>query len=223
MTTAVAAASGAGARLQERASRLVGRPLFWLLFIVIGLLIPIVNQLRHAPPPKLPVLGTLPDFQLVDQEGRGYGSSDLRGHVWAADFIFTRCPTVCPTLTAKMSKIQRRSRGIDQAFRLISFTVDPEYDTPEVLAAYARAHKVSPRLWHLLTGSLDGLRSTVVDGLKVAMGTPAKGADLESVFHGTHFVLVDTRMRIRGYYDSSAEDMEDRLLHDAAMLINRGD
>jgi protein SCO1/2 len=66
------------------------------------------------------------------------------------------------------------------------------------------------------------MKSTVEEGLKIAMGKPQGENDFASLFHGTHFVLVDRDLRIRGYYDSSAPDVEDRLLHDATMLINRG-
>jgi protein SCO1/2 len=201
---------------------LVVRPAFWVLVVGLGLAIPVVNQVRRAPPPALPVLGTLPDFRLTDQEGHPFGGAELRGRVWVAGFIFTRCPTICPAITARMARIQRRAGGIEQRFRLVSFTVDPAYDTPERLAAYARAHRASPRLWKMLTGPLDDVKRTVEDGLKIAMGTPQGEQDFASLFHGTHFVLVDADLRVRGYYDSSAPDTEDRLLRDATMLINRG-
>jgi protein SCO1 len=212
-----------GARVQRRAAALVGRPAFWLVVVAFGLLVPVANQVRRAPTPPLPVLGTLPDFRLVDQDGRAFGGAELKGYVWVAGFIFTRCPTICPAITARMEKIQRRARNIEQGFRLVSFSVDPSYDTPAVLAQYARQHRVSPRMWKLLTGPLDTMKGTVVDGLKIAMGDPVGENDFASLFHGTHFVLVDQQLRIRGYYDSSAPDVEDKLLHDATMLINRGD
>jgi protein SCO1/2 len=215
--------AGWGVRVQRRAAALVTRPAFWLFVVAFGLLVPIANQVRRAPTPPLPVLGTLPDFRLVDQEGRAFGGAELDGYVWVGGFIFTRCPTICPAITARMEKIQRRARGIEQGFRLVSFSVDPTYDTPAVLAAYARQHRVSPRMWKMLTGPLETMKGTVVDGLKIAMGEPQGEQDFASLFHGTHFVLVDQKRRIRGYYDSSAPDVEDRLLHDATMLINRGD
>jgi protein SCO1/2 len=77
-------------------------------------------------------------------------------------------------------------------------------------------------MWKMLTGSIDSMKGTVEQGLKIAMGAPAGDNDFASLFHGTHFVLVDSQLRIRGYYDSNAPDVEDRLLHDATMLINRG-
>jgi protein SCO1/2 len=205
-----------------RAAALVSRPIFWLAVVLFGLAVPILNQVRKKPPAPLPVLGTLPDFRLVDQAGQPFGGAELRGYVWVAGFIFTRCPTICPAITARMAKIQHRARGIEPGFRLVSFSVDPAYDTPARLDEFARRYKASPRMWKMLTGPLDSMKSTVEDGLKIAMGKPEGENDFASLFHGTHFVLVDQQSRIRGYYDSTAADVEDRLLHDATMLINRG-
>jgi protein SCO1/2 len=208
--------------VQRRAAALAGRPLFWVAIALLGLVVPILTQVRRPPEPVLPVLGSLPPFQLVADDSRPFGADDLRGRVWVAGFIFTRCPTICPAITARMAKIQHRARGIEPAFRLVSFSVDPTYDTPERLNAYARKAKASPRMWRFVTGELGAVKTVVEQGLKIAMGTPAGESDFASLFHGTHFVLVDQQLRIRGYYDSSARDVEDRLLHDATMLINRG-
>jgi len=213
----------AGPRPPGRVAALVSRPLFWVVVVLVGLAIPVLNQVLRAPPAPLPVLGTLPDFRLVDQQGQPFGGAELRGYVWVAGFIFTRCPTICPALTARMAKIQHRARGIENGFRLVSFSVDPAYDTPARLDEFARHYRASPRMWKMLTGPLDAMKSTVEDGLKIAMGKPQGENDFASLFHGTHFVLVDRDLRIRGYYDSAAPDTEDRLLHDATMLINRGD
>jgi protein SCO1/2 len=206
----------------SRLGRLFGHPLFWLFFVALGVSVPVATRVLAPPPPPLPTLGTLPPFALTDQDGRGFGSSELEGQVWLAGFIFTRCPTICPAITATMGRIQHRARGLEPAFHLVSFSVDPAYDTPPRLAAFAAAHKASPRMWTFLTGSLEAIKTTVVDGLKIAIGAPEGDQDFASVFHGTHFVLVDQQRRIRGYYDSSSPDVVDRVLHDAAMLVNRG-
>lgn len=213
----------AGDGATSRLAGLVSRPLFWVAVVLFGLAVPIVNQVRRKPPAPLPVLGTLPDFRLVDQDGRAFGGAELRGYVWVAGFIFTRCPTICPAITTRMATIQKRARGIENGFRLVSFSVDPGHDTPERLTDFGRRYKASPRMWKFLTGSIDGMKATVEEGLKIAIGPPVGENDFASLFHGTHFVLVDRDLRIRGYYDSNAADVEDRLLHDATMLINRGD
>jgi protein SCO1/2 len=217
-----AALAAAGARLQSRVSRLVGRPGFWTFVILFGAAFPIVSAAVRPATPPLPVLGTLDGFALTDEQGRAFGSEDLRGKVWVASFFFSRCPTICPDLMAKIVKLQKRARGIAPAFRLVSFSVDPEHDRPDVLAAWARRFAASPRIWKFVTGPLDDIKHTVEGGLKMAMGSPQGEQDFASIFHGTHFVLIDREMRIRGYYDSGDEDVADRVLHDATMLINRG-
>jgi protein SCO1/2 len=222
VTIPLPADAGLGARLQRRAAALVGRPAFWLLAVVFGLTVPIANQVLRKTPPALPVLGTLPDFRLTDQDGRPFGGDELRGYVWVAGFIFTRCPTICPAITTRMARVQHRARGIENGFRLVSFSVDPAYDTPARLSEFGRRYKASPRMWKFLTGPLDQMKATVEGGLKIAMGEPVGEQDFASLFHGTHFVLVDQQARIRGYYDSSAPDVEEKVLHDATMLINRG-
>jgi protein SCO1/2 len=203
--------------------RFAGSALFWGMIVAVGLAVPIATRVWRAAPPPLPVLGTLPPFTLVDQEGRPTGLRDLNGYVWVASFIFTRCPTICPAIVSTLGRVQHRARGIEHGFRLVSFSVDPQYDTPERLAAYARQHRASPRMWKFLTGPLGTMQQTVVGGLKIAMGEMEGQQDFASSMHGTHFVLIDQQGRIRGYYDSSNVDVVDRLLADAAMLINRGD
>ena len=134
---------------------------------------PVVWSLRTALPPAPPVLGVVPPFALTDETGRRFGSEDLAGRAWVASFIFTRCPTVCPRITGRMARIQDRARSLEPALRLVSISVDPEYDTPPRLAEYARSHGASPRMWKFLTGPADAVRATVERGLRVSMG----GAD----------------------------------------------
>jgi protein SCO1/2 len=211
-----------------RASRWVrwaGSPALWLGIVAMGVAVPVVTRIRNPAPPPLPVLSELPAFSLIDQDGQRFGKTELAGKVWLAGFIFTRCPTICPAITATMGRIQHRARGIENDFRLISFSVDPGFDTPPVLTAFAAKHHASPRMWRFLTGPLGQVRDTVVDGLKIAMGEGAVTGeqDFASIMHGTHFVLVDQRGRVRGYYNSTDADVVDRVLADATMLINRGD
>jgi protein SCO1/2 len=173
--------------------------------------------LRPEPRPALPVLGAVPAFELVDQGGRRVRDSDLRAHVWAAGFIFTRCPTICPVITGKMRAVQAATADLGPAFRLVSFSVDPEYDTPAVLAAYAKEVGAAADRWTFLTGPYDALKAAVVEGFKVLMekdpGDPA------NVLHGSHVVLVDGAGRIRGYYDAADADCEERVARDARALV----
>jgi len=158
-----------------------------------------------------PVLAEVPVFTLVDQDGEGYGAEDLRGKPWIASFIFTRCPSVCPMLTSTVRNLQGRLEGVD--IRFVSFSVDPENDTPEVLRRYADSHGADLSTWHFLTGSSEALRETIEEGLRVSMGV-REGRDIT---HGTHLVLVDAEMHVRGYYRTDAAGLE-RLETDARLL-----
>jgi len=203
-------------------SAAVGRPLTWILLVALIAAWPIAWALRTPLPPRLPVLGTVPPFELTAQDGGAFGSKDLAGRVWVASFIFTRCETVCPAITRQMARIQGRTRNLEPAFHLVSISVDPEFDDPARLAAYARAHRASPRMWTFLTGSVETVRHTVVRGLRVGMGGDAKRPEEKDITHGTHLVLVDGEGRIRGYYDSDGADVVERVVRDAALLVNRG-
>lgn len=209
-------------RLQSFVSNLMARPLFWVFFIALAGGWHVVRSVRTALPPAPPHLATIPEFVLTDQRGQSFGSADLLGKVWIANFIFTRCPTVCPALTERMWDIQHRTRNLSNTLHMVSFSVDPGYDTPEVLAEYAKEYRVGTGRWSFLTGEYDAVKQTVIDGLKVGM-PDAPEADILEIFHGTHFVLVDADLQIRGYYASDDEDMEDRILRDAGLLIHRRD
>src|SRR6267143_840801 len=179
---------------------------------------------RHLLPlaPRLPVLGTVPPFELTAQDGGAFGSKDLAGRVWVASVIFTRCETGCPAITRQMARIQGRTRNLEPAFHLVSISVDPEFDDPARLAAYARAHRASPRMWTFLTGPVEVVRDTVARGLRVSMGADAKRPREEDISHGTRLVLVDGEGRIRAYYDPDRADVVERVVRDAALLVNRG-
>ena len=207
--------------LEGAVARLVARPIFWVLVVAAMATAPVVSSLRTRLPPPLPVLAELPRFELVDQDGRRFGSQELEGRVWVASFIFTRCATICPAITARMARIQDRTRELAPAFHLVSFSVDPDYDTPARLAEYARHHRASPRLWSFLTGPEEAVKDAVVKGLKVSMGRAAGGGPGD-IFHGSHLVLVDGRGRVRGYYDSEDQQAVDHVVRDAGLLVNRG-
>lgn len=224
ISTASSVVHRLGDRLQVTLGTLVGRPVFWSLFIALGLGIPMVRSIRVALPKPLPVLSAVPEFQFTDQNGQPFGTKQLRGRIWVANAIFTRCPTVCPDSTRHMAAIQHRGRGLGEYFHLVSFSVDPENDTPQALLAYAKGHKVSPRIWSFLTGSRENLTRTLNQGLKIYMGKEdAAPDDLMSIGHGSHFVLVDATLHIRGYYDLTADGALDSLLRDAGLLASRGE
>lgn len=167
--------------------------------------------LRYKPnadqgPP--PVLSQIQPFSLVERSGKAVALADLTGKVWVADFVYTSCQTACPMLTSRMGSVQDfiRAReakaGGDAHIRLVSFTVDPEHDTPERLAAYATKWNADPRLWFWLTGPLAELNRAITEGLKIPFEKSRGTTDAFDVMHGDKLVLVDRQARIRGYYDA---------------------
>lgn len=161
----------------------------------------------------LPVLTEVPNFTLTRESGEAFSSaSSLRGHVWIANFIFTTCPSICPTLTSQMGNLERRTRGAD--IRFVSFSVDPETDTPEVLARYARSHDANLERWAFLTGDAPQMRAVIEEGLRMRMGERADDGD---ILHGGHFVLVDASGHVRGFYRNEGSEQE-RLEEDARRL-----
>lgn len=166
----------------------------------------------------LPVLGAVGDFALIDENGANVSASSLRGRVWVADFFFTRCPTICPRITRRMRSLQVAAAGqVD--ITLVSFTVDPENDTPPALLAYAHKYEADLRSWKFLTGDLAVVQKTIVEGFKLALdGKPDPGAENGGIIHGSHLVLVDKTLAIRGYYRSDDDDEMKHLIEDARSL-----
>jgi len=170
----------------------------------------------------LPVYQEITDFTLTDQQGNSFGREALLGKVWIADFIFTRCAGPCPVMTNQMKRLQDGLRHPDLA--LVSFTVDPERDSPEVLANYAGRFAAGPS-WHFLTGDKKTLHDLSMRHfyLGVADVPPEeREAPDQSVTHSTKFALVDRAARVRGYYDGMDPQSFKNLLRDARQLLKNG-
>jgi protein SCO1/2 len=163
----------------------------------------------------LPVLGTVPPFSLTERHGTTVTAADLAGHVWIADFVFTRCPDICPVLSTRMAALQDKVTGPDSSVRLVSISVDPLHDTPDVLAAYAEHYRAGPS-WLFLTGSRDAVAALLHDGFRVAFDDT--GPAVSPITHSDRFVLVDRRLQIRGYYHGNDPADLARLVADATRL-----
>jgi protein SCO1 len=167
-------------------------------------------------PEPLPVLYAGPSFSLTDQDGKSFSSEQLRGKVWVADFVFTHCPGACPVMTMKMSGLQRAVPDRDVHF--VSFTVDPERDTPAVLKDYAVRFEADPGRWHFLTGDGSALFE-VAAGMKLTAAPAGKFGP--EILHAEKFLLIDGAGRVRGAYDSTDEQDMKKLAADAALLADR--
>lgn len=163
--------------------------------------------------PDLPSYGLVSDFQLTDQTGATFDAEPaLKGRVWVADFMFTNCPGPCPRMSSQMHEVQNALA--DQGVKLVSFTVDPDRDTPEKLAKYAAYYSAKPGVWYFLTGPRHTLNHLGKDVFKLG---PVDG----SLEHSTRFVLLDRKSHIRGYYLTSEPDAIEHLIADAKSLLKQ--
>jgi protein SCO1/2 len=170
------------------------------------------------PQPPLPTYGHVPAFRLLAQTGAPYTTESMLGHVTVVDFVFTRCTASCPRLTARMGELQRRFARDGSDARLVSFSVDPENDTPPVLTEYAAHANADPSRWTFVTGGVDDITRAVVLGFKISAAKVATGANDSDVTHGNWFVLVDRTGAVRGYYPVDEERDLEVLAADAARL-----
>lgn len=166
-----------------------------------------------------------PSFALVDQTGATSDATVLDGEVTIVDFIFTHCPFVCPGMSAEMVRLQERlSRD---GVRFLSFSVDPERDTPERLRRYAEQIGAGPGNWRFLTGEDNGVASIVRDlGFDLAAdeGTRVRlpdGGDMANILHPSRLILVDRDRRVLGLYDFADDADLAELEHRARRLATR--
>ena len=171
----------------------------------------------HAPRPAapgnpLPVLWDAPAFSFVDQNGHRFTDRELEDRVWIGDFMFTSCTSICPMMTARMAELQRAipSRKV----HFVSFSVDPDRDSPEVLRVYAKMWRADESRWHFLATDRKGLAETA-KAMKTFVRPPEPDGSIE---HSGIFTLTDGKGRVRGVYDSGDAGALRQLARDAAAL-----
>jgi protein SCO1 len=171
---------------------------------------------------ELPDYGAVPPFAMVDQSGKPFSDQTMRGKTWAAAFVFTRCPSACPRVTKVMRNVQVQAAEHRVELRLVSFTVDPDNDTPEVLLRYAGEYGADLSSWSFVTGDARAVKETAERGFKVAVDGTADPSKADfGITHGTQLVLVDRNARIRGYYTTADEQAQKDLVNDANVLASR--
>ncbi|MFZ5822844.1 MAG: SCO family protein [Bacillota bacterium] len=177
----------------------------------------------------LPVLAAMPDFRLTDQEGKAVAAADVKGKVTLVGFIYTSCTDICPVVTAQMRNLQDelRAAGLLGEVRLLSISVDPEVDTPQRLADYARQFQADTATWRFLTGEPGHVHKVVVEGFLVgAQKIPAAGHGSHGsqgtttdyrVEHSGRIALVDRSGQIRAYYEGTGLNI-DEVVNQARIL-----
>ena len=198
-----------------------------LLLIAAGLVVLLIVPTVVVPtvffPPKPPAFTddfALPDFDLTDHTGAPFTRTGLSGHVSIVNFIFTRCDTVCPVTTMKMRTVMDRT-GDQPDIKLVSITVDPDHDSVPVLANYALAHGADPARWRFVRGDIKAIRALVEQAMRVGFDTVGKLASgAPNISHSGHFLLVDQRGHVRGYYDSDDWGRVETLMRHARWLAH---
>jgi protein SCO1/2 len=195
-----------------------------LVLVIFGLMVAYAYRSFRAasqnPDAPLPHFRSVPEFTLSERSGRPFSGSELKGKVWVADFIFTTCPGPCPLVSARFQELQRMIERTPDV-RLVSFTVDPETDTPEVLARYANHLQADPEKWLFLTGEKSYLYTLIQQHFLLPVTPNPRGAQGPegAVLHSTKLVLVDARGDIRGFYDGLATETLPHVLRDIGTLL----
>jgi len=197
--------------------------LYGMLALLVATVVPfiVIPALRNREvSPELPDLGEVPAFALTDDAGASFTQEALRNHPTVVDFVFTRCDSICPVVTMKMQRVQEKTgdpKGA--AIKMLSISVDPEYDTPARLTEYAKRYGADPMRWRFLTGPADQVRALVEGPFMNSMVREgASPAGAPRISHNGYFLLVDGDLHIRGVYDSNDVQRLDELIHDARYL-----
>ena len=159
----------------------------------------------------LPISGTVPDFEFTDSNGETITRDDMEGKVWVADFIFTTCTMACPIMTGNMNIIHKSFKDNNNV-RIVSISVYPEYDTPDILKDYASRYNANTDRWHFLTGPEESVKKIIKTGFKI-------GDYEDIIFHSEKFALVDISGNIRGYYSGMKTDEISQLKKDINKLL----
>lgn len=157
------------------------------------------------------------DFTFTNHEDKSLGLSDLKGKVWVADFIFTNCTTICIPMTSNMVKLQKMAKDENiKNIEFVSFSVDPNVDTPKVLTEYGKQYNADMKNWHFLTGySQEEIEKFALKNFKALVKKPKTD---DQVIHQTYFYLVNQEGKIMKYYSGVAEIPFDEIIKDIKTL-----
>jgi len=191
----------------------------WVVtFILVATLISFAwSGLKGSHPVRVPKhlqpVSDVPDFRLVDQSGKPFGLVDLKGKIWVGNFVLTRGSAPCPMISSRMAELNQKIGRAGAGVELVTFSVDPEFDTPEVLASYAGRLGAGPGRWKFLTGNKGDIDAIVNNGLLQPLSRDADGA------HSTSFVIVDGNGKLRGSADGNDPEVVQKLLMDIGDLL----
>lgn len=191
----------------------------WVItFLVVIVLIAGASKLfrgsEHRGYEESPPIGTVPDFHFTTQDGKPLTRADLLGKVWVIDFFFTRCPGPCPMMSSRMAEISKELKKAKDV-RLVSLSIDPEHDTPQVLKEYASHFGADPDRWIFLTGPSDQVQEFTTKGMLQALSN----ADPAAPVHSTRFLVIDSHGQIRIARKLDEPELVQKLLIDIGNLL----
>jgi protein SCO1/2 len=158
----------------------------------------------------------IPDFKFLNQDSLWVSQKDMAGKIYVADFFFTTCPTICPKMKTQLLRIYDKFAEDDRV-RILSHTIDPEYDGVRVLKEYAKKLNINSPRWNLVTGKKSDIYRL---GEKSYMVTAQEDANEEGGFvHSGAFILVDQNRHVRGIYDGTKEEDVNHLIEDMTLLL----
>ncbi len=163
---------------------------------------------------------TIDEFSFQNQENKTISRADVEGKVFVAEYFFTTCGTICPIMNQQMMRIQEAYKN-NPDLKILSFTVDPDIDDVKQMKTYADGHGADPNQWYFLTGNKEDLYSLARKSFFILKPAEAENlGDAGSDFiHTNNFVLVDQKLRIRGYYDGTNPKEVDKLIQDIQILF----
>jgi protein SCO1/2 len=182
-----------------------------ILAVLLAAAYTVYSFIKEIERPRLPVIGKVNHFELTDSTGQPFGSDQLRGKVWIADFFFTTCGDICPVMSKNMASLHRTFEHVPDV-SVVSITVNPEFDSPQVLSRYAEKFDADTGKWKFLTGDREAVGKLMLESFKI-------GHIKEPIFHSAKFALVDRLGNIRRYYEGTDTQEINQLFKDASALV----
>ncbi|MCS7081687.1 MAG: SCO family protein [Bacteroidetes bacterium] len=193
------------------------------LLAAAGLILYYAIADRGRSTAELPVYGQVPDFRLINHDEQPISLADLKGRYWVAEFFFASCAGICLQMNQNMTLVQQAFRDQPDRVKIVSFTVDPERDTPEILKAYSRNWNARLEQWIFVTGPKPEIYRLARYGFRLAADEipPQEEGGPYDFIHSSKFVLVDPQGQIRGYYDGTDRKAVETLIRDLRSLLRK--
>ncbi|WP_213586011.1 SCO family protein [Paenibacillus sp. J2TS4] len=189
------------------------------MLFVLTVIIVLLAAGCGKPPDNSKLNWPVQDFTFTNQEGQAFGLADLKGKVWIADFVFTNCVTVCLPMTSNLALLQQKLRDAGVDVEIVSFTVDPARDTPEVLKTYGQNYEADFANWHFLTGyTQDEIKKFSEGTFRSAVQNDPNS---DQVIHGTAFYLVNPAGVIVSRYEGAFDTPFEQIIQDAKSILRK--